>query len=199
MGSVRRLSLVGRHRRNKSGGSGLTLLNLNEGQQLAPSPPTSSGTSPVLPPVSTSTSQLSLRLPSSSSTSNGYSIMSVGGSRHSSMHVSPSLTHMASVASSQSYGSSMIPALSFRTNKRQWLPEDEELVDRVLDQEHRRMGRAQENNPPLRYPVLTLLVRCQVTRQGARGIGADSNNAIKTTTTSPSFYRASTSSLGDEG
>jgi len=109
MGSVRRISLVGRHRRSKSGGTGLTLSNLSEGQQLAPPLPISV-TTPVLPPLPTSTSQLSLRLPSSSS--NSHPTMYVGGSRHGSMHDLPSSMRMTSVASSQSQGSSIIPASS---------------------------------------------------------------------------------------
>jgi len=49
MGSVRRISLAERHRHSKLGGTGLTLSNLSEGQQLAPPLPISV-TSPVLPP-----------------------------------------------------------------------------------------------------------------------------------------------------
>ena len=110
MASVRRISLVGRHRRSKSGGTGLTLSNLSEGQQLAPPPPIS--VTPVLPLLPTSTSQLSLRLPSSSSTSNSHPTMYVGGSRCGSMHDLLSSMRMTSIASSQSQGSSIIPTSS---------------------------------------------------------------------------------------
>ncbi|KAF8180890.1 hypothetical protein BJ912DRAFT_619306 [Pholiota molesta] len=115
MGSVRRISLVGKHKRTKSG-SGFGL------GSVPPSPSSpffsrhaSSGTPAsgrgevpplpyALPPLhATSTSQLSLRLPSSSST--GYlplppHPLALGGKR------------IVSTASSQSQGSSVLPASS---------------------------------------------------------------------------------------
>ena len=110
------IGLVGRHRRSKSGGTGLALSNLREGQQLAP-PLQIAVTSPVLPPLPISTSQLSLRLPSSPSMPNS---LHVGGSRYGSMHDLSSSTRMSSVASSQNHGSSIILAssVSARSSRR---------------------------------------------------------------------------------
>ncbi|KAF9524755.1 hypothetical protein CPB83DRAFT_909652 [Crepidotus variabilis] len=125
LGSVRRISLVGKHKRSKSG-TGI-LLNASGGESQPPIPsPRASILRPkqkpptlpyMLPPLPVTSSQLSLRMPSSSTTSSGKH-----GSRHGSMHdlpstlsALPSAMRMVSAASSQSQtsqGSSVLPASS---------------------------------------------------------------------------------------
>ena len=115
MGSVRRISLVGKHKRTKSGnGALLSISERDPSSTKLPSPKArakpSANTPYTLPPLPITSSQLSLRPPAPSS------LNFQQNSRHSSMHDLPSVfctadtpARIASTSSAQSTSSSNVP------------------------------------------------------------------------------------------